>query len=234
MIQSWSHCSLGLIWNCQNRETDPASPREESASSRESQLPPAALLISSPQCPEPAGECTVSDDIFARRLLTVSFGEQLLAKFREKKMPLFPFVIITPKMDLATLRSQYPFLLLTIMAASTEDDLSLQRKLEKEIRTAICSHLVMAAERNMDLLLGLLVHAAWHHYYFTTVRRQLYMALQMAIANIIDLGLDRDHNFGLRDIAAEVQGREDDNAAAWHHTCVEKRALLGCYYLHSV
>lgn len=149
-------------------------------------------------------------------------------------MPLFPFVIISPETDFSSLRSHYPFLLLAILTASTEDNLPLQRKLAMEIRTVICNRLVMADERNMDLLLGLLIHVAWNHYHYETMRRQLYMVLQIAIAIVVDLGLDRDHNFGLRDIAAEVQGQEDDSSAARRHTFVEKRALLGCYYLYSV
>ncbi|KAF2491142.1 hypothetical protein BU16DRAFT_144606 [Lophium mytilinum] len=185
---------------------------------------------------EPQNAIAQSHDVFSRGFLTISAGDKLIAKFQTVKMPLFPFVIIPPDSTVFSLRLEYPFLLLAILTASTEDDRPLQRKLETEFRTTICNRLVMTDERNMDLLLGLLVHVAWHHYHFETVRRQLYMITQMAISIVVDLGLDRDHNFGLRDIAAEVQGhlQEDDNAEARRHTHAEKRALLGCYYLYSV
>ncbi|KAF2809795.1 uncharacterized protein BDZ99DRAFT_499075 [Mytilinidion resinicola] len=185
---------------------------------------------------EPQTAIAQTHDVFSRGFLTISAGDRLIAKFQKVKMPLFPFVIIPPDTTVFSLRLEYPFLLLAILTASTEDDLPLQRKLETEFRTTICNRLVMTDERSMDLLLGLLVHIAWHHYHFETVRRQLYMITQMAISIVVDLGLDRDHNFGLRDIAAEVQGhlQEDTDAEARHHTSAEKRALLGCYYLYSV
>lgn len=173
------------------------------------------------------------DDVIARGVLTIDAAEKLLSKFREFKMPLFPFVVLSPAMDLAYLRHHYPFLLLTIFSSSAQDDIPLQRILEKEVRTVICNRLVMADERTMDLLLGLLIHIAWQHYHFQTVRRQVYMTLQMAISIVVDLGLDRDYNFGLRDIAVEIQDQEDESSSM-HYTLIEKRALLGCYYLYSV
>ncbi len=103
------------------------------------------------------------EDIFSRGILGEEERERLLNKYRSRKMALFPFVVIPQEETAATLRHHSPFLLLTVLSACQEDNPCLDRQLDAEVRNVVARRIVAQGERNMDLLLGLLVHIAWHH-----------------------------------------------------------------------
>ncbi|KAL4743284.1 hypothetical protein BDV11DRAFT_166407 [Aspergillus similis] len=164
----------------------------------------------------------------------------LLQKYIEHKQPHFPFVIIPPelKTDVHTFRQQSPFLLLCALTAAVQHNPPVQEKLEGLVRREIADRVVVNVERNMDLLMGLLVHAAWYHYHWRSYHTQVYMLLQMAVMAAVDLGLDRQYGFRMQTIP--VDGGEHD--AENEHACGKEggnlvaqsvagqRALLGCYY----
>ncbi|OOF93406.1 hypothetical protein ASPCADRAFT_7632 [Aspergillus carbonarius ITEM 5010] len=143
------------------------------------------------------------DDFISQGLLTVIEANELLIKFRTHVMPLFPFVII-PDEDLPTLRQNSPFLLLYLITASLENNPPLQQRMETEVRKTIATRLILNMERNMDLLLGLLVHIAWCHYYWRTYHTQVYMFLQIAMMVVVDVGLDKYENFRMQRIAQDA------------------------------
>ncbi|KAL4806648.1 hypothetical protein BDV18DRAFT_137940 [Aspergillus unguis] len=174
-------------------------------------------------------------------------ADNLLSKYRAQKQPHFPFVIIPPRTDIATLREESPFLLLCILTASLEHNKSLQETLEVTIRKEIANRVIVSVERNMDILQGLLVHAAWYHYHYKTYHTQIYMLIQMAMMVVADLGLDRQENSGFRMQPIPVEAgagiKEPQPGSAGHTACgmrdpsaqsaAGQRALLGCYYLCS-
>ncbi|RDW89901.1 Zn(II)2Cys6 transcription factor domain-containing protein [Aspergillus mulundensis] len=169
----------------------------------------------------------------------------LFRKYIEQKQPHFPFVIISleHEADIQVLREQYPFLILCVLTASMEHNPAAQERLEGLVRKEIATRLVVKLERNMDLLMGLLVHAAWYHYHWRSYHTQMYMLLQMAVMVVGDLGLDRQHGFRMQTIP--VNGKELDHDHTALDACRKetrhqpaqsaagKRALLGCYYLCS-
>lgn len=161
--------------------------------------------------------------------IDVQLANKLLLKYRAQKMSQFPFVIVPPELDLQSLRQQSPFLLLCILTASCEHDPSLQHALEAVVRQEVASRLIVNVGRNIDLLQGLLVHAAWYHYHWRTYHTHMYMLLQMTMTVVADLALDRQQGFGMQDIPRE--GRGNDTWSA--HKAAGQRALLGCYYLCS-
>lgn len=173
------------------------------------------------------------NDLITRRLLNITEGEGLLLKFRTDLMPLFPFVII-PEVSFAELRNESLFLLLCIMTACLEHKPALQQKSELEARAVASTRIVMSMERDMDLLGGLLVHIAWHHYHWRTYHTQVYLLLQMAMAIVVGLGLDRYDNFSMQRISrSEKQTEESHKGQELYLTPDGKRAFLGCYYLCS-
>ena len=157
-------------------------------------------------------------------------ANELLIKFRTHVMPLFPFVII-PDEDLPTLRQNSPFLLLYLITASLENNPPLQQRMETEVRKTIATRLILNMERNMDLLLGLLVHIAWCHYDWRTYHTQVYMFLQIAMMVVVDVGLDKYENFRMQRIAQDAHPSQKKNGL--HSTPTGQRALLGCFYLCS-
>lgn len=138
------------------------------------------------------------------------------------------FVVIPSEVDLQTVRQRSPFLLLCVLTASLEHDFALQESLEALVRQEIAHRLIMKVERNLDLLQGLLVHAAWYHYHWKTYHTHMYMVLQMAIMVVVDLGLDKEEGFRMQVISRE--GKETNQVS---HSASGQRALLGYYYLCS-
>ncbi|PYI04811.1 hypothetical protein BO78DRAFT_372546 [Aspergillus sclerotiicarbonarius CBS 121057] len=170
-------------------------------------------------------------DFISRGLFTLLECEELLAKFRAHKMPQFPFVVVPTQLGVPTLRQEFPFLLLCIITASLEHKPSLQHLMEHEVRKVIATRLVINMERNMDLLLGLLVHVAWYHYHWRTYHTQVYMLLQMAIMVVVALGLDKDGNLRMQTIPLDRKDMDQVEEQGDHWTSAGQRALLGCYYL---
>lgn len=168
-------------------------------------------------------------------LIDDKLAKELLSKYRVQKVPHFPFVVIPPEADAATLREQSPFLLLCILTASLEHNPKLQEELELVVRKEIANRIVVGIERNMDLLQGLLVHGAWYHYHWKTYHTHMYMLLQMTLMVTADLCLDKQESFRMQTIPAE--GKEPDSAygtkGSTSQTAAQQRALLGCYYLCS-
>ncbi|KAL4970627.1 uncharacterized protein BDV14DRAFT_195308 [Aspergillus stella-maris] len=91
--------------------------------------------------------------------------------------------------------------------------------------------IVVGIKRDMDILQGLLVHAAWYHYHWRTYHTHGYMLLQMVVMVVVDLGLDRQEGFRMR--AIPVDGSTNWTKEAGSQSSAEQRALLGCYYLCS-
>lgn len=197
----------------------PLQPRNGSESQTPDALPKESIPASESRC-----------DLFARGIITTTEAGRLLEKFRVNKMPQFPFVIVPREMSVSALREQYPFLLMTIMTASLEDNLQLQGELASEVKRAIGTRVILNNERNLDILLGLLVHVAWYHYHWQTMHTQMYLLLQMAIMIVVDLGLDKDENFGLYTGIQKSEKTPEEK----HQSPTGKRALLACYYLCSV
>jgi hypothetical protein len=72
----------------------------------------------------------------------------------------FPFVVVPPTVDARTLLEERPFLYRTIMAVA-EQNTNDQRNQVREIIQYLSVHLLQLGEKNLDMLLGVLVHIAW-------------------------------------------------------------------------
>jgi hypothetical protein len=69
----------------------------------------------------PVSNATDSNiDVVDRGFLTIEQCNVLLEKFRDAKTPQFPFVVISPNTDAATLRRRSPFIFLAIITASLD------------------------------------------------------------------------------------------------------------------
>lgn len=129
-------------------------------------------------------------------------------------------------MEIEVLRQRSPFLLLCIVTVCMEHKPLLQHKLEALVRETAATRLIAKSERNLDLLLGLLVHCAWFHYHWRTPHIHKYMLLEMAHMVVVDLGIDKDENIRMQPIPPEPADNQRH-----HSNPTEQRALLGCYHL---
>ncbi|KAL4919265.1 hypothetical protein BDW62DRAFT_209964 [Aspergillus aurantiobrunneus] len=149
--------------------------------------------------------------------------QHLLNSFRSMDT-YFPFVLIPAGWTAASMAEDRPFLLLAAVTSASSRYYNLQQVLIKVWRGILSDRVIMAAERDLDLLQGILVHIAWFHFQMDPRSPQTYQYLQMAISMVIDLGLDQQ--------AADVLDQQPRLGQL--HSREARRAYLGCFYLSSI
>ncbi|GFF58000.1 hypothetical protein IFM51744_09403 [Aspergillus udagawae] len=172
----------------------------------------------------PWDSSTAMDDAWVTDLgLSPVVLEHLLDKFRGMAS-YFPFVRLPYACTAASMAEDRPFLLLAAVAAASSKYCHLQHALNRHFQESLSHRVVMAGEKDLDLLQGLLVHLAWFHFHFIPGRQQAYQYLQIAISMVIDLRLDQN--------AADLveQGTELSDTYI-REAC---RAYLGCYYMSNI
>lgn len=86
----------------------------------------------------------------------------LLNSFREGMLPHFPVVSLPPDATVPTLARKRPFVLLAILAAASAGrSLQGHSLYDEEVRKVPGLKFVSAGERSLELLVGLLIYAAW-------------------------------------------------------------------------
>lgn len=86
---------------------------------------------------------------------------EYLLNFRIYKSKYLPFVHIPSDTNVEQLQQGRPFLWLSIMAIGSKS-ISQQQKLSRKIRQTIAQEMVIQSERDIDLLLGLLIFIGWY------------------------------------------------------------------------
>lgn len=86
--------------------------------------------------------------------------ESLLDRFRGMAS-YFPFVCLPYDWTAASMAEDRPFLLLAAVAAASSKYCHLQDALIIQFKESLSQRVVMAGEKDLDLLQGLLVHLAW-------------------------------------------------------------------------
>ncbi|KAL3437017.1 hypothetical protein BDV09DRAFT_163500 [Aspergillus tetrazonus] len=155
--------------------------------------------------------------------LSLAVLEHLLDGFRSLAR-YFPFVIIPADWTATYMAEDRPFLLLSAVACASSRFSNLQQALTEELKGTLSHRVVIAGEKGLDLLQGLLVHLAWFHFYLDPRSRQTYQYLQIAISMVVELDLEQK-------IADLIEGPTTPGDLCSREEC---RAYLGCYYLSSL
>ncbi len=74
----------------------------------------------------------------------------------------FPFVVIPTDTTASDLNRDKPFVLKVICMVAFVHDSEAQSLMAKEIMEYLSMHLIIQAERDLDLLQGLLIFMAWY------------------------------------------------------------------------
>ncbi|KGO65950.1 hypothetical protein PITC_021510 [Penicillium italicum] len=155
--------------------------------------------------------------------LTPVVLEHLLDRFRGMAS-YFPFVWLSSAWTAASMAEDRPFLLLAVAAAASSKYCHLQDALNRKFKESLSQRVIIAGEKDLDLLQGLLVHLAWFHFHFVPGSQQTYQYLQIGISMVIDLRLDQE-------AADLLEQRTEMGDAYIREAC---RAYLGCYYISSI
>ncbi|KAF3384741.1 hypothetical protein F1880_001719 [Penicillium rolfsii] len=144
--------------------------------------------------------------------------DHLLDRFRSMAS-YFPFVRLTSACTAASMAKDRPFLLLAAVAAASSKYCHLQDALIRQLKESLSQRIIIAGEKDLDLLQGLLVHLAWFHFHFVPGSQQAFQYLQIAISMVIDLRLDQ--------VAADLVKTQMELSDPYDREAC--RAYLGCY-----
>ncbi|EKV12272.1 hypothetical protein PDIG_45970 [Penicillium digitatum PHI26] len=86
--------------------------------------------------------------------------EHLLDRFRGMAS-YYPFVRLSSGWNAASMAEDRPFLLLAVAAAASSNYCHLQDALIQKFKESLSQRVLIAGEKDLDLLQGLLVHLAW-------------------------------------------------------------------------
>ncbi|KAL1966514.1 hypothetical protein VTN77DRAFT_4436 [Rasamsonia byssochlamydoides] len=159
-----------------------------------------------------------------------------LSIFKTSMARHFPFVVIDDHHSAEELRLTKPFLLEVVLVAACYKGSGRQTVLGKEIIEHLSRRMLFEGEKSLDLLQGLLVYIAWYLNLFYT-GLQMTNLLQLAIALVADLGLNRPLPTPGRRTAADVLRTAlhgSKGARTVRGTLEERRTFLGCFYLSSM
>jgi hypothetical protein len=176
-----------------------------------------AFMPCHPKEPVSLKEPTTYDPVHAG-LLDETLTIQYFDEFRTEYTICFPFVVLDPSLDSSTMRREQPFLFLSIMATMAYRTPSTQRALGEAFKQQVATRIVGNSHKGLEMLQGLLVHAAYYHYYYQPGHQQLALMIQMCVAMAQELRLSRR----FQNRASEAPPKLS-NAG--------NRALLGTYYL---
>ncbi|CEL00477.1 hypothetical protein ASPCAL00077 [Aspergillus calidoustus] len=147
----------------------------------------------------------------------------LLDNFR-RMSAYFPFVRLPEDLTAESMVNDRPFLLLAAVTNGSSRYRHLQGALIEKFKEALSQSLILAGEKDLDLLQGLLLHLAWFHFHFNPWSPQTYRYLQIAISMVVDLGLDK--------MVSDMMDGSTECGDAYSRDA--SRAYLGCYYISSV
>ncbi|CZR59098.1 related to cercosporin resistance protein [Phialocephala subalpina] len=171
-------------------------------------------------------------DIISKGVISFAQAEEALRRFQVQSSP-FPFVVVLG-MSLDALRRHRPFLLLAILAMGTENNETLQRRIEKELKETLSRKLIVSAEKSLDLIQGILVYLAWYHFYFDVDNQQLYQLCQMATSLAVDIGINKPLE-QTKESSSLVLARTTFflPSSVSLEDLEARRTYLGCYYVSS-
>ncbi|KAJ3501338.1 hypothetical protein NM208_g16958 [Fusarium decemcellulare] len=153
--------------------------------------------------------------------------EALLNIYRNELQALHPFVIIPKNVTAARLKATRPFLMSSIRMVTSFRSLRSMRAQMYYLMRHIADHMLIRSERSLDLLMGILVIAAWYQYH-CFMHAQLNNLIALAATLVGELGLHRSPNALERTNLMVVKPFQPER-----RTNEERRALLGVWFLSS-
>ncbi|MCJ1433461.1 hypothetical protein MMC27_002823 [Xylographa pallens] len=190
-----------------------------------------------------AGGCNILPSASVQCTSEIIFGldpspeeaDNLLNVFKVQMAEHFPFVVIPAATTAQCLRRDKPFLYQMIILSASSRNLWEPDACRRLVNEYLGLHVLVREERSLELLQGLLVYISWAHYQFYN-EGQMTNLLQMAVALVTDLGLNRPPYR-----ASPKQRTVIDDAKAALGFAIgsqtpgsdEYRAFAGCFYLTS-
>jgi hypothetical protein len=163
---------------------------------------------------------------------TLQNAEACLEKFRTAFLKHMPFLVIPPFITAHQLQKERPILWLSIITVTATSTMQ-QIKYTKEIRETFAREAYVEGTRNIDFLLAILVYITWDRRQCLEIPISTSL-VQLAIAIVYDLGLDRPSKDAAFNLEYDPKGVGKPSRLSRHPTMEERRALLGCFLISSI
>ena len=162
--------------------------------------------------------------------------EECLQTYRTKMISYCPIVPIEATVTVKSMSKERPFLWLVIRAVCSKS-LTRQRALELNVRQTLGREMLINGTRSMDMLMGVLVFAAWGHYFVTSKPiSQPIMMLAMSLA--YDRGLTKPIPTDPVTITLNFNSQGCPKPVFAAHSLVrtmeERRTVIGLFLISSV
>ncbi|KAM5355344.1 hypothetical protein ACJ41O_001990 [Fusarium nematophilum] len=151
--------------------------------------------------------------------------EVLLNIYRNELQVLHPFVVVPRNVTATRLKATRPFLMSAIRMVTSFRSLRSMRAQMYYLMQHIADRMLIRSERSLDLLMGILVIAAWYQYH-CFMHAQLNNLIALAATLVGELGLNRNPTCMERTNLMVVKPFQPER-----RTNEERRALLGVWFL---
>lgn len=130
-------------------------------------------------------------DIVDRGLVPTEMAAELFSRYKSQMVRHLPGVVFPPSTTVAELRRTKPVLFLSIMAAASGENHSLQRVLQKELMQIFAEKVIVVGEKSLELVQALNVAVIWYWppEYFEELK--FYQLIHIAAVMALDIGLGR-------------------------------------------
>ncbi|KAH8892008.1 hypothetical protein GQ53DRAFT_794145 [Thozetella sp. PMI_491] len=161
--------------------------------------------------------------------------EAHLHLFRSRMLPCLPFIHLSPDVTAQQLRKDRPFLLHSIAAVTVP---STRQKLARgiEFKRLVTEAAMIENKSSIDLLLAVLVFAAWGYDQFLNRSCTVSRLMMLALSLVYDQRLNKPQPGDMHMVSAlapEFECSVEEEASGRH--CLEqKRAVLGCFVLSTI
>ncbi|KAK5163969.1 uncharacterized protein LTR77_010365 [Saxophila tyrrhenica] len=165
---------------------DPIDGREDGCTSSSSSSPTPDPTTASTAATSPVAQLADYQSVG----VSMAEADVLLDRYRRLLAPAMPFVVLPPNTTAQQLYAEKPALLHSIVVVSSFHDLAKQQMNVKRLIRNLSERIMINCEKSIDVLQAIMVFVGWYHPHIFW-SNQCTNLMHLAIAMIVDLGLDR-------------------------------------------
>ena len=247
------HWSTTAAGGGQRRTDSPSAPVVGAGAATEPSQPPPLLVVagqkrkasdrrdtldderrkSASATPSASAFRSQDGDVVERGIISMDAAADLFRRYNEHMVQHFPAVIFPPSVTVAELRRTRPVLFLAITASASGENHAVQRVLQKELMQVIADKVLMAGEKNLELVQAILVASIWYWPPEHFEELKYYQLVHIAAVMALDIGLGRKTQLR-RQNHQSVSWREHPftrRMAPDPTTLESRRTWLTCHFL---
>jgi hypothetical protein len=174
-------------------------------------------------------------DVVDRGIITMDTAAELFVRYTDHMVPHLPAVVFPAGTTVAEVRKSKPILFLAIMAASSSELPSVQRRMVKEVMEIFAEKVIVLGEKSLELVQALHVSVVWYWPPEHFEELKFYQLVHISAVMALDIGLGRKvpNRGGFRKyIHSTWKNQHVRRDAPVDPTSIEcRRAWLMCFFL---